>query len=223
MAESTTTSTGCETGTNKRRAYDVVVIASSTGGPAALEAVLGGLGADFNLPILVVQHMMPAFTAEFSEWLGRSISLPVNVARHGQNLEAGHVYLAPEDVHLKLVDRGTIGLSSEPKCGYHRPSADVLFDSAAEYFGARTLAVVLTGMGSDGTNGLRKIRTAGGRVLVQDEASCVVYGMPGSAVAAGLADSIVTLRDMAMRIRVLARSHQGQCDDTPNKEVSNPS
>jgi chemotaxis response regulator CheB len=188
MAESTTTSTGRETGTNKRHAYDIVVVASSTGGPAALEAVLGGLGADFNLPILVVQHMMPAFTAEFSEWLGRSISLPVNVARHGQNLEAGHVYLAPEDVHLKLVDRGTIGLSSEPKCGYHRPSADVLFESAAEYFGARTLAVVLTGMGR-----------------------------------AGLADSIVTLRDMAMRIRVLARSHQECCNETPSKEVSNPS
>ena len=220
MAESTTTQTGYTTGTNRRRAYDVVVIASSTGGPGALEAVLGGLGDDFDLPILVVQHMMPAFTAEFSAWLGSSISLPVDIARHGQKLEAGHVYLAPEDVHLKLIDSRTVGLSSEPKCGYHRPSADVLFDSAAEYFGARTLAVVLTGMGSDGTNGLRTIRAAGGRILVQDEASCVVYGMPGSAVAAGLADSIVTLGNMAVRIRVLARSHEESCGETPNKELS---
>jgi two-component system chemotaxis response regulator CheB len=223
MAESTTAQRGHETATKTRRAYDVVVIAASTGGPGALETVLGGLGADFELPILVVQHMMPAFTAEFSTWLGRSISLPVDIARHGQKLEPGHVYVAPEDVHLKLVDSKTVGLSNEPKCGYHRPSADVLFGSAAEYFGARTLAVVLTGMGSDGTNGLRKIRAAGGRILVQDEDSCVVYGMPGSAVAAGLADSIVALGDMAVRVRVLARLQEEDRDQRPSKEFSDPS
>lgn len=221
MAESTTTRTGDESGTYRRPAYDVVVMAASTGGPAALKTVLGGLGTDFSLPILVIQHMMPAFTAEFSAWLGRSVSLPVDVALHGQKLEAGHVYFAPKDVHLKLVDRNTVGLSSEPKCGYHRPSADVLFYSAAEHFGSRTLAVVLTGMGSDGTDGLRKIRDAGGRILVQDEASCVVYGMPGAAVAAGLADSIVPLCDMAASIRVLTRLHDEGPGERPDKEFFN--
>lgn len=196
------------TGIDSGRMFNVVVVAASTGGPVALEKVLGGLGDAFALPILVVQHMMPAFMREFSEWLGRTVTLPVDIAQHGQKLEAGHVYLAPEDLHLKLVDAQTVGLSDEPKCGYHRPSANVLFESAAEFFGASTLAVVLTGMGNDGVDGLASIREAGGRILVQDEGSCVVFGMPGAAVAAGLADSVVPLDEMAMRIRVLARGRQ---------------
>lgn len=189
-----------------RRAFRVVVVASSTGGPAALATVIGGLGDDFDLPVLVVQHMMPAFNSEFSNWLGRNVSLPVEVATHGRKMLGGRVYLAPENLHMKIIDRRTVGVSDEPVCGYHRPSANVLFHSAAEHFGARTLAVVLTGMGNDGVEGLHSIHDAGGRVLVQDEESCVVFGMPGAAVAEGVADNIIALADMATRIRVLART-----------------
>ncbi len=205
---------------DERRRFDVVVIASSTGGPTALGAVLGGLDDDFDLPVLVVQHMMPAFTREFAEWLGQTVSLPVSIARHGDKLRPGTAYLAPEDVHLTLIDRNTVGLSDAPRRGYHRPSADVLFESAAESFGARTLAVVLTGMGNDGTEGLAKIHTAGGHVLIQDEASCVVYGMPGAAAAAGLADSIVALEDMAQRITLLARKRAPRADSGMGKEIA---
>jgi two-component system chemotaxis response regulator CheB len=189
---------------SERRTYAVVAVAASSGGPAALEVLLRGLGTDFSLPVLIVQHMMPAFTHEFAAWLANAAPLPVELARNGQTIVPGHVYLAPENVHLKVLDRDRLGLCSEPGNGYHRPSANVLFHSVADHFGDQALAVVMTGMGNDGVEGAVRIHERGGTVLVQDEASCVVYGMPGAAVAAGAADEIVPLDSMATKIRRLA-------------------
>lgn len=190
-------------GTSERR-YCVVAIAASSGGPAALETLLGAIGADLPLPILIVQHMMPAFTLEFTAWLGNATRLPIGLAQDGQTIKAGHVYIAPENVHLKVVARDRLGLCSEPGSGYHRPSANVLFDSVAACYGDQALAVVMTGMGNDGVEGALRVHESGGTVLVQDEASCVVFGMPSATIAAGAADEVVALQSMAERIRRLS-------------------
>jgi two-component system chemotaxis response regulator CheB len=186
-----------------RRAYSVLAIAASSGGPAALEVLLRGIDRDFPLPILVVQHMMPTFTHEFATWLENATPLPVELARNGEAIVAGHVYLAPENVHLKVVSRDRLGLCDDPGTGYHRPSANVLFHSVAEWFGDEALAVVLTGMGNDGVEGAIRVHESGGTVLVQDEASCVVFGMPSATIAAGAADGVIALEAMAAEIRRL--------------------
>lgn len=170
-------------GVRKRR---IVAIAASTGGPAALQAVLSGLPDGFPLPLLLVQHITPGFTASFTDWLGTTCHLRVKLAEHGESLRAGTVYVSPEERHLGVADGHTILLSPAPPLGGFRPSATFLFESVAAVFGAGVIALILTGMGDDGVAGLRHVRRAGGYVLAQDERSCVVYGMPGAAADAGL-------------------------------------
>lgn len=177
----------------------VVAVAASTGGPAALQAILRGLTGAFSVPILVAQHITPGFTAGLAAWLDGTCPLKVKVAQHGEPLAAGIVYLAPDDRHLgALGDK--IVLSDEPPNGGFRPSGTALFTSAARAYGAGTLAVILSGMGNDGVAGLRAVRRAGGRVIAQDEGTSVVYGMPGAAVAAGLANTVLPLDDIAPQL-----------------------
>jgi two-component system chemotaxis response regulator CheB len=178
----------------------VVVVAASTGGPAALQAILCGLRGDFPVPVLVVQHITPGFTAGLAAWLDSACPFRVKVAQHGEPLAPGSAYLAPDDRHLG-VRGGRVVLSDELPQGGFRPSGSALFASAAGAFGAGTLAVILTGMGDDGVTGLRAVRRAGGRVIAQDEATSVVYGMPGAAVAAGLADAVLPLGGIAPQLR----------------------
>jgi two-component system chemotaxis response regulator CheB len=179
---------------------DVVAIAVSTGGPTALAQVLSHLPASFPVPILLVQHMPQMFTRFLAERLNGQTPLSVAEAVDGQPLKPGMVYVAPGDFHLTVKRRSgavVTVLDQAPPQNSHRPSADVLFKSVAETYGARGLALVLTGMGQDGVSGAEEVTRAGGRVLVQDEATSVVWEMPGLVVNAGLADAVLPLGQIA--------------------------
>jgi two-component system chemotaxis response regulator CheB len=186
----------------------IVAIGVSTGGPAALERVLPGLPSSFPLPIVVVQHMPDLFTRLLAERLDRGCRLRVREATEGAPVRAGEVVIARGDWHLELLPAAAGAvvqhLTKAPPENHCRPSADVLFRSCRALHGARVLAVVLTGMGSDGLAGCRALREAGATVLAQDEATSAVWGMPGAVAQAGLAHRIVPLGEMAAEILRLA-------------------
>ena len=167
----------------------VIAIAASTGGPAALTALLAGLETA-DAPILVVQHIHSAFAAGFAAWLTSASRLPVRVVSDGETPEPGTIYVAPPGVHLTLGADGQLHLPIEPE-GDPRPSADVLFRSLADAAGAAGTGVVLTGMGSDGASGLLALREAGGRTYAQDEASSTVFEMPRAAHEAGAVEMLL--------------------------------
>jgi two-component system, chemotaxis family, protein-glutamate methylesterase/glutaminase len=179
----------------------ILAIGASTGGPAALYRIFSELPGNFPLSILVVQHIAQGFVEGFAGWLATGTSLEVRVARHGETIAPKTVYLARDDQHLGLVDRNTLLISSAPPIGGFRPSASFLFESVGRLFGRGAVAVVLTGMGQDGLEGLRVVRKTGGRIIAQDEASSIVFGMPGAAVEAGLADLTLPLSAIAFRLR----------------------
>ncbi len=179
---------------------DVVAIGTSTGGPNALVGLIPGLipqfPADFAVPIVIVQHMPPLFTRLLAERLNALARLEVQEGKEGQKLQPGQVWIAPGDHHMTVALKErefVLGLNRDAQENSCRPAVDVLFRSVAQAYRANVLAVVLTGMGADGTRGSADIRDAGGEVIVQDEASSVVWGMPGSVVAANLADRIYPL------------------------------
>lgn len=174
----------------------LIAIAASTGGPAALRRILDDLPRDFPAPVLVVQHIARGFAQGFADWLGGGSPLRVKVAQGGEPLLAGTVYIASEDGHLGAAANGTIALSTVAPIGGFRPSATYMFDAVGHAFGASVAAVVLTGMGRDGVDGLETIRAAGGRIIAQDEASSVVYGMAQEAVNRDLADLVLPLDDI---------------------------
>ncbi|MFC7528139.1 chemotaxis response regulator protein-glutamate methylesterase [Actinoplanes sp. GCM10030250] len=179
---------------------DILAIGSSTGGPDALTKVLLGLPSDLAVPIVITQHMPPVFTKMFAERLDRSTPLRVVEAGEGMELIAGTVYIAPGDRHLVFHRRGTATLtqlSSAPQENSCRPAVDVMFRSVAALYGGSAFAAVLTGMGQDGRGGAKVLRDSGAEVLAQDEASSVVWGMPGAVVAAGLADEVLPLDRIA--------------------------
>jgi two-component system, chemotaxis family, protein-glutamate methylesterase/glutaminase len=178
----------------------IVVVGVSTGGPAALEALLPGFPASFPLPILIVQHMPRLFTGLLAERLGQLGQLRVREAEEGQRPEAGVVDIARGDFHLELNREFRLHLNQNPPENFCRPSADVLFRSSVQACGGQVLGVILTGMGSDGLAGCRAIRSAGGQVFAQDRASSVIWGMPGSVVNAGLANKVVPLQELAGEI-----------------------
>jgi len=178
-------------------APELLAIAASTGGPAAVQTLLRGLGAHFSLPILVVQHIARGFVPALVEWLDTTVPQSVTIARPGERLQPGHVYLAPDDHHLMVRDRGVAALRPGAPTDRYCPSADVLIETVAQVYGARAIGVVLTGMGDDGTQGVRALRAVGGQTLAQDEASCVVYGMPRAAIAAGGITTIAPLSALA--------------------------
>jgi two-component system, chemotaxis family, protein-glutamate methylesterase/glutaminase len=182
---------------------EIVAVGVSTGGPNALEAILRELPANFPVPIAIVQHMPPVFTKRLAERLTQKCNIRVEEGATGGILEPGVAWIAPGDYHMVLEKRGfqvQIRTNQEPPENSCRPSVDVLFRSAAKIYGAGVLGVVLTGMGQDGLHGCERIREAGGRILVQDEASSVVWGMPGIVANSGLADRVVSLKLMAKEI-----------------------
>jgi len=182
---------------------DVLAIGTSTGGPNALAEVIPGLPRDFPVPVVVVQHMPPLFTRLLAERLNAKSPLSVREAEAGAKLEEGQVWIARGDYHLGMVREGNavlLTLNQEPPENSCRPAVDVLFRSVAQVYGASALGVVMTGMGSDGTRGAQHIREAGGEILVQDEASSVVWGMPGSVVSAGAADKICPLPEISQEV-----------------------
>jgi two-component system chemotaxis response regulator CheB len=187
--------------------FELLAIAASTGGPAALRTILAALPATFPLPVLVVQHIARGFTGGLAHWLGGDAAMRVKVAELGELAEPGVVYIAPDDRHLGVRRDGDgrlrIQLDNAPPVGTFRPSASYLFQSCAEQLGPAALALILTGMGDDGVEGLRHLRRAGGRILAQDEASSVIYGMPREARRAGVVDQIVGLDEVAPRLQEL--------------------
>jgi len=178
----------------------IVAIAASTGGPAALQAVLSELPPAFPAPILVVQHISGGFVDGLVTWLNSVCSLKVKIATDGEPLLPHVVYVAPDDQHLGVAGRARILLSRSAPIGGFRPSATFLFESVANAFGAASAHVILTGMGQDGLPGLRKAHAAGARVVAQDEGTSVVFGMPGAAVEAGIADRVAPLSGIAAEL-----------------------
>jgi two-component system chemotaxis response regulator CheB len=171
----------------------IVAIATSTGGPPALQSLLSGLPRDFPAPIVVVQHITPGFTAGLAAWLSSVGPLRVMVAEEGEIPVPAIVYLAPDDRHLGLTESGRLQLSTAPQIGGFRPSGTFLFEAVARVFGSSAVAIILTGMGDDGVRGLGAVRKAGGRVIAQDEKTSVIFGMPGAAIAEGLAHIVLPI------------------------------
>lgn len=182
---------------------EILVIGVSTGGPLALLELVPGLPADFPAPIVIVQHMPPHFTKSLSDSLAGKARIKVEEGVEGAILKPGKAFIAPGGFHMQVVKRRgrlELAINSEPPVNSCRPSVDVMFRSAVEAIGSRILAVVLTGMGQDGRAGAEAIRKAGGTIFVQDQASSVVWGMPGSIARAGLADRVISLQDMPAAI-----------------------
>jgi two-component system, chemotaxis family, protein-glutamate methylesterase/glutaminase len=180
----------------------VVAICASTGGPRALEVVLGGLPSDFPLPVLVVQHISAGFMDGLLRWLGPRLRLPVGVADDGQEVRSG-IWFPPDDAHLLLRQSMRVELDRETVIGQHRPSGDLLLQSVADAAGGGAVGVVLTGMGKDGAAGAAAILAAGGKVIAQDEQTSVVYGMPRAAAGAG-ASAVLPLEAIAGALQALA-------------------
>lgn len=182
---------------------DAVVVAASTGGPAALQYLLPALPASLPAAVLVVQHIPPGFTRSLAERLAVRSALTVREAESGDVVSPGLVLIAPAGLHARVERRRgvvRVQLSEDPRDSLHRPSADVLMTAAAATWGARTLGVVLTGMGHDGVVGLRAIRAAGGATFAESEETCVIYGMPKAAVEAGVVTRQVALHRLPAEI-----------------------
>jgi two-component system chemotaxis response regulator CheB len=182
---------------------DIVAVGTSTGGPNALAEMLPGIPQAFPVPIVIVQHLPPLFTRLLAERLNKQCAIEIHEGEEGAMLKPGEAWIAPGDFHMTLVRTGGVtklALQQEAHENSCRPAVDVLFRSVARLYGVSTLGVVLTGMGSDGVKGSRTIKEFGGQVIVQDEASSVVWGMPGQVAGAGLAEGIYPLAGMAKEI-----------------------
>lgn len=185
---------------------EIVLLGASTGGPPALEQILRGLGAELPVPVAIVQHMPVGFTRAFAERLDANLPLRVCEPEHGEELRAGTVYIAPAGRHLRVLRVGDglrADLDAETGRALHCPSVDVLFSSARAAVGKRAVAVLLTGMGQDGARGMVELAQDGAHTIAQDEASCVVYGMPRAALAAGGVCETLPLTCIGGRLRRL--------------------
>jgi two-component system chemotaxis response regulator CheB len=176
---------------------DVIGVAASAGGLRALTAVFAPLPPDFPAPIVVVQHLDPRHPSLLAGILGRATRLPVKEAQEGEGLRPGVVFVAPPDHHLLVNANGTLALTRTEMVHFVRPSADLLFESLAASIKARTLAIVLSGTGSDGAMGLRAVRRMGGTTIAQDEATSEFFGMPDAAIRTGFVDMILPLDRIA--------------------------
>lgn len=180
----------------------LVAIGTSTGGPQALHSVITRLPGELPCGVVVVQHMPPGFTKSLANRLDSLSKVSVKEAENGDIIEPGHVYIAPGNYHMRVASEGSkrkIVLSQDPPVGNHRPAVNVLYDSVAPV-GKNLVAVIMTGMGCDGTEGMKKIKAQGGYSIAQDESTSVVYGMPKSVVDAGLADEVRPVTDIARAI-----------------------
>ncbi|WP_242448343.1 chemotaxis response regulator protein-glutamate methylesterase [Cellulomonas sp. WB94] len=189
-------------------AVRAVILGSSTGGPEALSRFVSGLSAPLPVPVLIVQHMPPVFTRQLAARLDRMGPSTVVECAGDEELVPGHVYIAPGDRHLELRRSGAgvrTVLTDSPPVNFCRPSVDVLFRSAVGVLGGDLLAVVLTGMGADGRTGCEAVVSAGGTVVVQDEATSVVWGMPGAVASAGLAHRVLPIADVPHTVEALVR------------------
>ena len=190
----------------------VLLIGCSTGGPQALNAILAKIGGVIErAPVLITQHMPATFTAILAEHLARLAGRPAREAQDGEEINAGRIYIAPGGRHMKVARRAdgaaVVALDDGPLVNFCKPAVDPLFESAAAVWGPKIMAVVLTGMGTDGLNGAKAIVKSGGNVMAQDEATSVVWGMPGQVAQAGLASAVLPLNEIGPR---LARLFAGE-------------
>ena len=184
-----------------------VAIGSSTGGPQALLKVVAGLGPDFDVPVLITQHMPPTFTGHLADHLSKAADREVKEASDGDVVRSGCIYVAPGDYHMVVENDGTdvvIRLNQNPPENYCRPAVDVMLRSLAKLYGNRLLTVILTGMGHDGLLGGREVVNSGGTLIAQDEATSVVWGMPGAVANDGLCSAVVPLDTISAKIRELS-------------------
>ena len=184
----------------RRKSYKLVAIGTSTGGPVALQRVLTQLPGNFPAPIVLIQHMPAAFTKAFAERLDKLCKISVKEAEDGDLLRPGLALLAPGGKQMMVDGRGTVRILPGDERLNYRPCVDVTFGSAAKAFGDKVLAVVLTGMGADGREGARMLKQSGSQVWAQDEASCVIYGMPMAVVKANLSDAVYGLDDIGRHL-----------------------
>jgi two-component system chemotaxis response regulator CheB len=191
------------------RPLKLIAIGTSTGGPAALHRILIDLPTGFAVPIVVVQHMARGFIDGLAKWLGANVALKVTTVAHGEPLVGGTVYLAPDDRHLGVTSDGRAVLTATAPINGFRPSADYLFDSCARACGGAVTAVILTGMGQDGVDGLESVKSHGGRVIAQDERSSVVFGMAQQAIQRGVVDEVLPLDAIAKRLVALTEIPAG--------------
>lgn len=185
--------------------YPVVVIASSTGGPATLMKFIPMFSRDFAGAVLVAQHMPGTFTTQFSQQLAEASQIKVKEAANGEPARPGTIYISPGSHHIRMTSAGRIALDDGPRILGYRPCADVLMETAAAYAGPMTIGVVLTGMGNDGARGAQAIKNAGGFVIAQDEATSIIFGMPSEAIKTGAIDQVLAIENIyaAIEKRVL--------------------
>ncbi|MFJ9181247.1 chemotaxis protein CheB [Streptomyces sp. NPDC102360] len=183
--------------------YAVVAVAASAGGIHALMTVLGGLGGDFPLPVLIVQHLDPRHRTVIADILGRRSELTVKLAEQEEVARSGTIYIAPPDRHLLVGPDGTLALTQSELVHFLRPSADLLFESVAGTYGPRAIAVVLSGTGNDGAMGVDAVKTRGGTVIAQDPGTAEFRGMPEAAVGKGAVDFVLPLEEIPAVIRGL--------------------
>ncbi|ABY34081.1 MAG TPA: chemotaxis response regulator protein-glutamate methylesterase [Chloroflexus aurantiacus] len=190
--------------------YAILAIAASTGGPAALQTILRDLGSSFPLPIVIAQHVTSGFMRAFADWLASTIPLSVHVVEQETPILPGHVYLPCDDHHLEIVRQHVVTIKRSTPHDRYCPSADHLFSSVAHHYGSRAIGVILTGMGDDGAQGLLELARAGGTTFGQDEASCVVYGMPKMAKVRGAVHHELPLEQLGMAVSaVLGKGGRG--------------
>lgn len=175
----------------------IIAVAASTGGPQVLHRMLAALPSDFPVPMVIVQHINSAFSESLAGWLAKASRLKVRLAQDGEQLKPGHVLIAPPGQHLVIPFKGRVVLQPGAERDGHMPSGTMLLESAARAYGSRAMGVILTGMGTDGADGMLAIKASGGPTLAQNEESCVVYGMPGAAVARRAVDHVVHGDDFA--------------------------
>jgi two-component system chemotaxis response regulator CheB len=183
-----------------RRRVEIVAIGASTGGPAALNAVLRTLPATLALPLVIVQHITAGFTQGLVEWLQHDCLLPLHIVLQPTTMAPGTIYFAPDERHLFVRNKHLLDLSDAPPVNHVRPSVDVLFESVARCYGGATAAALLTGMGEDGAAGLQAVYLQGGITIAQDEATSIVYGMPKAAADLGVCNYILPLPEIGPRL-----------------------
>lgn len=197
--------TGCPIGSHCGR---VIVIGASTGGPVVLREIFERIPAPYGLPILVVQHIAPGFLSGLVDWLSNATGHVIEIARHGITPEAGHIYFAPDDQHMGLAPNGSINLSNDPKEHSLRPAVSYLFRSVAKNAGETAIGVLLTGMGADGAKELKLLKDAGAATVIQNQESCVVFGMPGEALKLDAARHILPPDEIAGLLNHAVHSSQ---------------
>ena len=193
---------GCDLGSKDT---GIIAIGASTGGPPVLQTILSALPKDFPAPVLVVQHISPGFIQGFADSLARYCKLPVRIPFSGESLQPANVYLAPDGVHMGVESGGRIVLTGEPPENGMRPSISYLFRSVAAAFAAKSVGVLLTGMGRDGAEGLKSMREKGAITIAQDEASCVVFGMPAEAIQLCAATHVLSPEGIAAALAQISK------------------